>query len=218
MPAAIGELRLDGIVARPSGRGPVLAGVDLRLGPGERVAVLGPSGAGKSTLLAVLLRFVEPAAGVASFAGLDLTEVDPRAWRERLAWVPQRPLLEPGSVDAAVRLGREGGDVAGALVAAGASSLVARLDAEVDELSAGERRRVALARALLRDAPILLLDEPTAHLDAAAAATVVAAIAALPRTRTVLVVTHDERIARAVDRVCDLRDGRLVERRRVEAA
>ena len=218
VPAAGGELRLEGITVTRDGRGPVLAGVDLVLAPGDRVAVLGPSGAGKSTLLDVLLRFVEPTAGRASFAGVDLPELEPGAWRERLAWVPQRPLLEPGPVRAAVLLGRHDGDVEGALVAAGAPSLARRLDADVDELSAGERRRVALARALLRDGPILLLDEPTAHLDAVAADAVAAAVAALPRTRTVLVVTHDERLARCVDRVYDLSGGRLVERLRAEAA
>jgi len=210
-----GALVLEGVSAEYPGRGRVLDGVDLALEPGERVAIFGPSGAGKSTLLALLLRFLEPSAGRMAFGGADVAALDVDEWRARLAWVPQRPLLEPGTVEEAVRLGRSGGDAAAALAAAGAPALVSRLDASVEELSAGERRRVGIARALLRDAPLLLLDEPTAHLDAAGAEAVVATLSGLDRT--LIVVTHDRRVAAAADRVLDLRDGRLVERLR-EAA
>ena len=210
-----GALVLEGVSAEYPGRGRVLDGVDLALEPGERVAIFGPSGAGKSTLLALLLRFLEPSAGRIAFGGADVAALDVDEWRARLAWVPQRPLLEPGTVEEAVRLGRGDGDAAAALAAAGAPSLASRLRASVDELSAGERRRVGIARALLREAPLLLLDEPTAHLDAASADAVVATLATLDRT--VLVATHDPRVADAVDRVLDLRGGQLVERMR-EAA
>ncbi len=174
--------------------------------------MLGPSGAGKSTLLAALLRFVEPCGGTISVAGVDLRRVDADAWRLRVAWVPQRPLLEPGTVGAAVRLGTpEAADaeVAAALRTAGAEPLAARLGDSVMTLSSGEHRRVALARALLRDAPMLLLDEPTAHLDEGSAELVVATLAALPRTRTVVVATHDLRVLAAVDRTLELRGGVL---------
>ena len=210
-----GALVLEGVSAEYPGRGRVLDGLDLTLEPGERVAIFGPSGAGKSTLLALLLRFLEPTGGSIAFGGAGVAELDVDEWRTRLAWVPQRPLLEPGTVEEAVRLGRGDGDAAAALAAAGAPSLASRLRASVDELSAGERRRVGIARALLREAPLLLLDEPTAHLDAASADAVVATLATLDRT--VLVATHDPRVADAVDRVLDLRGGQLVERMR-EAA
>jgi ABC-type transport system involved in cytochrome bd biosynthesis fused ATPase/permease subunit len=208
-----GTVRLEGVGAGYPGRGRVLDSVDLELRPGERVAILGPSGAGKSTLLALLLRFVEVDAGRIEVAGVDLATVDPDDWRQRLAWVPQRPLLEPGTVAAAVRLGARAaseGDVAIALRAAGAPELVTRLDSPVEVLSAGEQRRVALARALLRAAPLLLLDEPTAHLDGRSAERVVDALAQMPRTSAVLVTTHDRRVLRAVDRVLELHEGRLV--------
>ena len=187
----------------------MLDGVDLELQPGERVAIVGPSGAGKSTLLALLLRFVEADAGRVTVDGVDLATVDPGAWRRQLAWVPQRPLLEPGSVADAVRLGvRRRRRRRGARGARARRASSVRLDAEVQTLSAGEQRRVAFARALLRDAPLLLLDEPTAHLDAASAERIVDVLAALPRTRSLLVATHDPRVLRAADRVLELRGRR----------
>ncbi len=204
-----GVLRLERVSVSYPERGRVLDAVDLELQPGERVAVVGPSGAGKSTLLALLLRFVGAEGGHVTVAGIDLAAVDPAAWRRRIAWVPQRPLLEPGSVAAAVRLGvpaAADSEVAAALTAAG---LAVRLDADVLTLSAGEQRRVAFARALLRAAPLVLLDEPTAHLDARSAETIVDVLEALPRSRTVLVATHDLRVLRAADRVLELRGGRL---------
>ena len=215
---APGVLRLEGVDVSYPDRGRVLHGVDLELQPGERVAIVGPSGAGKSTLLALLLRFVAADAGRATVDGVDLATVSPAGWRRQLAWVPQRPLLEPGTVAAAVRLGTGSvpdADVTAALAAAGLS---VRLDSEVHALSAGEQRRVAFARALLRGAPLLLLDEPTAHLDASSAERIVDVLEALPRTRTVLVTTHDPRVLRAADRVLELRRGRLTTLEPVEAA
>jgi thiol reductant ABC exporter CydD subunit len=209
---AAGAVRLERLAAAYPGRGRVLDGLSLDLAPGERVAVFGASGAGKSTLLAVLLRFLEIDDGRLSVDGIDLRGVDPEAWRQRLAWVPQRPLLEPGTVAAAVRLGAPQAadrDVVAALHAAGAGALAQRLASDVTTLSAGEQRRVALARALLRGAPLLLLDEPTAHLDRRAAELVVATLATLSRACTVLVATHDPRLLAAVDRALELRGGVL---------
>jgi ATP-binding cassette, subfamily C, bacterial CydD len=213
-----GVLRLEQIAFSYPERGCVLNGVDLELQPGERVAIVGPSGAGKSTLLAVLLRFVDADAGRATVDGIDLATVNPGAWRRQLAWVPQRPLLEPGTVAEAVRLGdasTSDSEVTEALASAG---LTVRLDAEVHELSFGEQRRVAFARALLRRAPLLLLDEPTAHLDSSSAERIVDVLAALPRTRAVIVATHDPRVLRAADRVLELRGGRLSALAPAEAA
>lgn len=177
---ALAPLRLEGVAVSYPGRGPVLEDVSLEIAPGERVAIYGPSGAGKSTLLALLLRFRDPDAGRILVGGEDVLAAAPDAWRLRLGWVPQRPTL---------------------------AGLV--LDVDPRTLSPGEARRVALQRALDRNAPLLLLDEPTAHLDGASAAAVLDTLAALPRSVSVLVATHDEAVLRFVDRAVELRDGRL---------
>jgi ATP-binding cassette, subfamily C, bacterial CydD len=204
-----GTIRLEGVSAAYPRRGRVLDGVDLALEQGERVAVVGPSGAGKSTLLSLLLRFADPAAGRILVDGFDLSAADPVEWRRRLAWVPQRPLLDDGSVADAVRLGAASASDESVRAALAQAGLDAALDARVEVLSAGERRRVALARAFLRGAPLVLLDEPTAHLDAVSAEAVVDALAGLPRTQSLLLTTHDARVLRAADRVLELSGGRL---------
>jgi ATP-binding cassette subfamily C protein CydD len=208
-------LRLEAVGASYPGRGRVLEDVSLELAPGERVAVLGSSGAGKSTLLALLLRFLDPDRGRILVGDDDVLDADPDAWRRRLAWVPQRPLLEAGTLADAVRLGRPAAtetEVSAALAAAGlALGAGLRVGPGGVTLSAGETRRVALARGLLRDAPLLLLDEPTAHLDAACARGVLETLAALPRTSSVLVATHDPAVLGVVDRAVELRGGRLLE-------
>jgi ATP-binding cassette subfamily C protein CydD len=208
----LATITLDRVRAGYPDRGAVLEQATLELAPGERVALVGASGSGKSTLLALLLRFLDPWSGRIAVGGCPLADVDPAAWRRLLAWLPQRPHLEAGRVDAVIRGGSGAGQraLARAAEAAGASHLLARQVGEgATGLSAGEQRRIALARALVRDAPILLLDEPTAHLDEESARTVAAAIAALPRTRTVLVATHDRGLSDSCDRALELRDGRL---------
>jgi len=209
-PARFGPVRLEEVRAGYEGRGAVLDGVSLALEPGERVALTGPSGAGKTTLLSLLLRFADPAAGRITVDGVDLRELDPAEWRRLVAWLPQRPRLEPGPVADAIGLGRS---LDGAAAAAGAAALLRRTAGEAGAgLSAGEVRRAALARALAREAPLLLLDEPTAHLDPERAAAVAAAVRGLPPGRTALVVTHDQGVLAAADRVLELRGGRLLER------
>jgi ATP-binding cassette subfamily C protein CydD len=210
---AVAALRLDGVVAGYPGRGRVLDGVSLELAPGERVAVFGPSGAGKSTLLSLLLRFLDPDGGRILVGDRDVLAAEPGGWRRRIAWVPQRPLLEAGTLADAVRLGRSDAsdsEVEAALAAAGlALGGHLRVGPGGVTLSAGETRRLALARALLRGAPLLLLDEPTAHLDATSRSGVLQALAALPRTTSVLVATHDPAVLEVVDRALELRGGRL---------
>jgi ATP-binding cassette, subfamily C, bacterial CydCD len=182
--------------------------VDLDLAPGELVALVGPSGAGKSTLLAVLLGFLRPDRGTVEVGGVDLVDVDPDRWREQVAWVPQRPALLPGTIGDNVRLGASDADdteVARALAQAAAGQLDPHrvLAEDGAGLSAGERQRIALARAILRaerGAGLLLLDEPTAHLDGPTAVNVLAAIRRLAAHRCVLLVVHDRRLAAAADR------------------
>lgn len=216
-------VRLEDVRFEHTGRpGAVLDGADLALRPGETVALLGPSGAGKTTLASLLLRLTEPSQGRVSCGGVDLREVDPADWRRHLAWVPQRPTLFAGTVADNVRLAApEASDreVDSALVAARAREVVASLPDGLAtvvgdggrRLSAGQAQRLALARAFLRDAPLLILDEPTAHLDPATAALAEEAIARLVRGRTALWIAHRPGAAARADRVVVLEDGRLRE-------
>jgi ATP-binding cassette, subfamily C, bacterial CydD len=206
--------------AYPLREGDVLSDVDLELRPGETVALVGASGAGKSTLVSLLLGFAQPGGGRILVGDVDLAGVDPAAWRRRIAYVPQRPTLFHGTVADNIRLGDPGADddaVRLAAELAGAHEFVSALpqgyDALVGEgerqLSTGERRRIALARAFLRDAPLVLLDEPTADLDPARVALVSAAIERLRPGRTVLLVAHRPEVASQADRVVRLTGGRV---------
>ena len=207
----IDELR----VQYPGRRQPALDGISLAITPGEVLAITGPSGCGKSTLLAVLLGFLVPQGGSVRLGGVDLADLDPDAWRTRVAWMPQRPHLFAASIADNIALGRPGAtreQISEAVAAAGLSDVVARqpdgLDAMLGErgagLSTGERQRVALARAFLSEAPLLLLDEPTANLDGATENEVLAALERLVQDRTVVVVAHRPALVALADRVLEL--------------
>ncbi|MEV0680995.1 thiol reductant ABC exporter subunit CydD [Actinosynnema sp. NPDC050436] len=191
----------EGVEVRYPGRdAPALSGFDLRIDPGDRVALVGPSGGGKSTALAVLLGEVEPTSGRVLVDGVDLRELDRAEWLRQLAWVPQRPTLFPGTVAENIALGAPGADVRAAARAVGLADL---LDAR-HALSSGERQRVAVARALVRDsARVLLLDEPTSRLDTRTERTVLRALRAWGRTA--LVVAHRPVLLGEVDRVVEVR-------------
>ncbi|GJF29371.1 ABC transporter [Kitasatospora sp. NE20-6] len=199
-------ITLDGVtVTRPGRAAPAPDGATLTLRPGTTTALTGPSGSGKSTLLAVLLGLTAPDAGTVRVAGHDLADLDPATWRQQIAWVPQHPHLFAGTVADNVRLARPeatDAEVHAALAAAHALDF-ADPAATVGEggagFSAGQRQRLALARALLADRPLLLLDEPTAHLDGASEAAVVEAVRALRGTRTVLLVAHRPALLAAAD-------------------
>jgi thiol reductant ABC exporter CydD subunit len=199
----------------PARQAPVLTGLDLELEPGETVALTGPSGAGKSTVASLLLLLAEPAAGRVTAGGVDLAGCDPAAWRGLVAWVPQRPTLFRGTVADNIRLGApvaSDGAVREAAVQAGADGFVHGLpdgyETAVGDggrpLSAGQVRRIALARAFLRDAPLVILDEPTADLDPASAEAVGEAVVRLLGGRTVLLVTHRPELQARADRVVRL--------------
>jgi thiol reductant ABC exporter CydD subunit len=210
------ELVVDGLtVARGKRERPTIDGLSLAVDPGETLAITGPSGCGKSTLLGVILGLVAARDGEVRVGGIALHELDPAAWRERLAWVPQRPHLFAGSIGENIRVGRPRAsrqEVLDAASAAGLSEVIARkprgLGAVLGDrgagLSAGERQRVALARAFLRDAPLLLLDEPTANLDGATEALVLEAVRGLLLGRTTLLVAHRPSLIALADRVYSL--------------
>ncbi|HEY1641633.1 MAG TPA: thiol reductant ABC exporter subunit CydD [Streptosporangiaceae bacterium] len=218
------EIFLNEVTLAYAGRpAPALSGVSLRIQPGEHILVSGPSGAGKSSLLTLLLRFAEPTSGAIEVAAgaARLDSLDPGAWLEQLAWVPQRPHLFDDTVAGNIALGRDGAsfsDIRRAARLAGAEEFVAGLEhgyqTRVGErgarLSSGQRQQIALARAFLRDAPVLLLDEPTAHLDPLSAARVQDAIAALAAGRTVIEVAHRAPAARPGARQVELNGGSLI--------
>ncbi|MGW2556070.1 thiol reductant ABC exporter subunit CydD [Streptomyces sp. NPDC001635] len=211
-----GEITFEGVSVRYPGRSSdAVSAVSLSIGAGETVALVGPSGAGKTTLLNVLLGFVEPGQGRVCVGGADLTTADLDEWRSRIAWVPQRPHLYAGTVTENVRLARPDADDAAvrrALADAGALEFVDALPAGADTvlgedgagLSAGQRQRLALARAFLADRTVLLLDEPTASLDGATEADIVEAVRRLAAGRTVLLVVHRPALLALADRVVRL--------------
>ncbi|WP_371612565.1 thiol reductant ABC exporter subunit CydD [Streptomyces clavifer] len=210
------RLELEGVTVRHAGRTePSLDSASLVVEPGETVALVGPSGVGKSTLLSVVLGFAQPDEGRVLVGGTDLSGLSAERWREQIAWVPQRPHLFAGTIAENVRLARPDADddaVMAALREAGAYDFVAGLadgprtllGEDGAGLSAGQRQRLALARAFLADRPLLLLDEPTASLDGETEAGIVDAVRRLAVGRTVLLVVHRPALLSVADRVVTL--------------
>jgi ATP-binding cassette, subfamily C, bacterial CydD len=205
--------------AYPSRPGLVLDSLDLELSPGETVALVGESGAGKSTVASLLLRLAEPTGGRVTVGGVDLARCSTDSWRRQIAWVPQHPTIFRGTVSDNIRLGRaEASDeeVRDAAVLADADRIVCTLpdgyETNVGDggrpLSVGERRRIALARAFLRDAALVVLDEPTADLDPGSAELIGDAIERLRDGRTVLLIAHRPELASRADRIVVLVRGR----------
>jgi thiol reductant ABC exporter CydD subunit len=218
------DIVFEGVtVAYPGRSRPALDDVSLTIRPGDYVVVTGASGAGKSSLLAVLLRFAAPASGTVSIGGADLSRIPADRWRQQIAWVPQQPHLFAATVAGNIALGQPDArrqDVVAAARLAGADEFIRRLDHGYDTvlteggrtLSAGQRQKLALARAFLRRAPILLLDEPTAHLDPASARHLLSVIQTGQAGRTVVLVTHQPLPPAArTTRLLALDQGRLIQ-------
>jgi ATP-binding cassette subfamily C protein CydD len=214
-----GAVELRSVTVRRTGRGEVLHDVDLSVAPGEHVAIVGPSGSGKSTVLRLVLGLDAPDGGEVLVGGVPLDQIDREDWLRHVGWQGQDPHLFDGTVADNVRFASpEASDAAvdDALEAAGAgfvSDLPLGRDTPIGErgalLSAGERARVALARALVRRPAVLLLDEPTAHLDPAAEAAVAATLDALRGRATIITVAHRPALAVRADRVVRLDSGRI---------
>jgi thiol reductant ABC exporter CydD subunit len=222
---AIAPLRFEGVsFAYPARPGTVLDGFELELRPGETVALVGDSGAGKSTVAALALGLLTPTAGRVTIGRVDLAACHPGAWRRLVAWVPQRPVLLRATVADNIRLGvpqASDHDVRRAAQLAGADAFVRALPDGYDTvvgdgaraLSPGECRRIAIARAVVREAPLVVLDEPTADLDPASAELVAEALDRLRSGRTVLLIAHRPQLAARADRVIRLAHGAAVQER-----
>lgn len=221
---ARGEVELEDVAFAYPGRPdlPALKGLNLRVRPGETVALVGPSGAGKSTVFRLLLRFYDPDRGRVLIDGADIRTADPAEVRARLAWVSQEAPLFSGSGTENVRFGREDADeaaVRAALSEAQALHFLEALPKGLDEplgergrsLSGGQRQRLAIARALVRHAPILLLDEATSALDAENERLVQTALDRAMESRTTLVIAHRLATVLRADRIVVMDEGRVVE-------
>jgi ATP-binding cassette subfamily C protein CydCD len=214
-PAPAHDVRADGVSARWHSQAPATAECTLLLEPGERCAVVGPSGSGKSTLAALLMRFLDPVTGRVRHGGVDLRDLALDDVRRMTGLVDDDPHVFATTVVENVRLARPGSDDADVEAALRQAHLGAWLDALPDGLdtwlgdghtglSGGERARLAVARSLLSDQPVLVLDEPAAHLDHATATELAHELLTGPRTRTVVWITHSDVGLDHVDRVVDL--------------
>lgn len=224
LPVGQGAIRFEGVsFAYPARRGqPVLTEVDLEIRPGEVIALVGPSGAGKSTILSLLYRFYDVDAGRVTLEGVDVRELELKSLRRSLAMVAQEPVLFSGTIRDNIGYGRDGASVDEIETAARdayAHDFIAGFPDGYDtiigergtKLSGGQKQRIALARALLANPRVLILDEATSNLDAESEAAVQAALARIMEGRTTIIVAHRLSTVRDADRIVVIEGARVVE-------
>ena len=222
LPAARGYVRLEGITFGYEPERPVLRDVSLQARPSETIAIVGETGAGKSTLVSLVPRFFDPWQGRVLVDGKDVRDLQLLSLRRQVGLVLQEPFLFPFTIAENIAYGRPGAtrqEIEAAARAANAHEFIERLDEGYDTvigergatLSGGERQRLSIARALLKDAPILILDEPTSALDAETEARLVEALERLMAGRTTFIIAHRLSTVRRADCILVLKDGRIVE-------
>ena len=225
-PRARPGIALQGVGLRygpvEEGSGPVLVGIDLDVAPGEKVALVGPTGSGKTSILNLIPRLYEATEGSVTVGGVDVRDLRLASLREQIALVPQEPLLFSTTVRENILYGRRGASDDEVVAAARAAQAHAFIEDLVDgyetevgdrgaKLSVGQQQRLAIARAFLKDAPILLLDEPTSALDLGTEQDLLVELESLMAGRTVVIVAHRLSTIRSVDRIHVLDRGRIVE-------
>jgi ATP-binding cassette subfamily B protein len=224
LPAPRGELAFDHVTfnypARPDI--PALSDISFTIKQGERVAIVGPSGAGKTTLFQLALRFYDPQRGTVSLDGIDLKCADPREVRQRIALVPQDPVIFSTDAWSNIAYGKPDAthdEIRAAAKAAHADEFLTALPQGYEtylgekgvRLSGGQKQRIVIARAILRNAPLLLLDEATSALDAESEHLIQDALGLLMQQRTTLIIAHRLATVMTADRILVLEDGRIVE-------
>ncbi|MBN1536607.1 MAG: thiol reductant ABC exporter subunit CydD [Anaerolineales bacterium] len=224
---AIPEIRFREVYFEYEKEQGAINGVDFSIEPGEKIALVGASGAGKSTLTALLLGFIAPDKGAIMVGGRSLSEISLQSWRRAIAWVPQKPYLFRDSITANIRLANPAAshhEVIRAAQLANADEFIRELPHGYEtiigergaRLSAGQMQRIALARAFLKDAPLLIIDEGISHLDGITASLVQQTIQQLSENRTVLVIAHQLSTVRQVDRIFVMDNGQIVQSGRHE--
>jgi ATP-binding cassette, subfamily C, bacterial CydD len=216
------SIRLEHVGYTYDGQRPALHDISFHIAPGKKVALVGPSGAGKTTIAHMLLRFIEPDSGHIYIGDKAANEISPQVWRQQIAWVPQHPYLFHATIADNIRLGcpqATRAQVQEAARMAHADTFIAALPQNYDtvigeqgaSLSGGEAQRISLARAFLKNAPILMLDEATSYLDSEYEAEVLQAVARLEEGRTVLLIAHRLSTVYGADQIVVIDAGRVVE-------
>jgi ABC-type multidrug transport system fused ATPase/permease subunit len=222
LPRAKGDVEFRNVSFRYKARHPALRNISLHVDAGEIVGIVGPTGAGKSTLVSLLPRFLDPSNGSVLLDGLDLRSLTVTSVRDQISLVQQEPLLFPRSIEENIRYGRMDAseeEVVSAAMAANAHDFISslpygyrtKLGERGTKISGGERQRLTIARAFLRDSPVLILDEPTSSVDSRTEEVILDALDRLMEGRTTFIVAHRLSTLRRAHRIVVINEGKIVE-------